>query len=274
MSEHALTPRDVDLPSLRELGPELLQITPFQRIRALILPFMWCGAYFLFAGLGWWPLAAFALVSLSFVSYGSTSHDLVHRNLGLSKRANDILLCLIELLGLRSGHAYQAVHLNHHARYPHTDDIEASAARRSLLGALAEGLVFQFRIWLWAVRHAKGARGWVAVEGSICLAMLAFAAWSYHSTSVFVDYVVLMVMGSWIIPLVTSYLPHDPHANGVLFQTRVFRGVVASVVAVEHLYHLEHHLYPLVPHHNWRRLARLLDPHLERLGVKPIRILF
>ena len=27
-------------------------------------------------------------------------------------------------------------------------------------------------------------------------------------------YVALMKMGSWIIPLVTSYLPHDPHGVG------------------------------------------------------------
>src|SRR5262249_20662478 len=148
-------------------------------------------------------------------------------------RANDILLCLTELLGLRSGHAYQAVHLHHHSRYPQADDIEASAARRSWLGALAEGPIFQVRIWLWAARNARAARGWVAAEGMLCLALCGLAACSAVFTSIFVVYVVLMIMGSWIIPFVTSYLPHDPDAKEALFQTRVFRGVVASVVAVE-----------------------------------------
>ena len=32
-------------------------------------------------------------VALSFVTYGSTSHDLVHRTLGLSRRTNDLFLC-------------------------------------------------------------------------------------------------------------------------------------------------------------------------------------
>src|SRR5262249_42017966 len=149
--------RDIELPSLLELGPDLLQTPPRRRLWTLTLPSLWCGAYFVFAALGWWPLAIFAVVALSFVTYGSTSHDLVHQNLGLPRWSNDVLLCLIELVGRRSGHAYQAAHLHPHARYPAMDDIEAAAARRSWLGALAEGFVFQFRIWLWALRNAKQA---------------------------------------------------------------------------------------------------------------------
>jgi len=82
------------------------------------------------------------------------------------------------------------------------------------------------------------------------------------------------VMGSWLIPLVTSYLPHDPAGGDELSQTRLFRGLVASMVAVEHLYHLEHHLFPSVPHQNWPRLAQRLDPHLAQAGVKAVRFWF
>jgi beta-carotene hydroxylase len=89
-------------------------------------------------------------------------------------------------------------------------------------------------------------------------------------TPVFAVYAALMVMGSWVIPLVTSYLPHDPAGRTPLSQTRLFRGRVASVVALEHLYHLEHHLYPAVPHHNWPKLARRLDPYFQASGVKPV----
>jgi beta-carotene hydroxylase len=75
-------------------------------------------------------------------------------------------------------------------------------------------------------------------------------------------------------PLVTSYLPHEPHADGKVFQTRAFRGVVASVIGLGHLYHLEHHLYAAVPHPNWPRLATRLDPYLARAGVRPVRFWF
>jgi beta-carotene hydroxylase len=187
---------------------------------------------------------------------------------------NDWLLCVVELLALRSGHAYQAAHLHHHARFPHADDIEARAAGRSWAGALAEGLVLQFRVWLWAVRHAGRARAWVIGEGVACLALLGVAIALWPVTPVPLVYAGLMVLGSWVIPLVTVYVPHDPRGQDELSRTRVFRGAVASVVALGHLYHLEHHLYPAVPHHHWPKLAKRLDPYLARAGVKPVRFWF
>jgi beta-carotene hydroxylase len=172
---------------------------------------------------------------------------------------------------LRSGRAYQAAHLLHHARYPHADDVEASAARRSWPWALAEGFVFPSRIWLGAVRNARQARAWDLGEGAACLALAAAAVALSPVTSVPLIYVALLVAGVWVIPLATARLPHVPRGKSELFQTRAFRGVVASVVGLEHLYHLEHHLYPSVPHHNWPRLARRLDPYLARAGVRPVR---
>src|SRR5262245_8982977 len=168
-------PDNQQLPSLRELGDDLLVVRPWERMFTLALPFLWCGAYFAFAASGWWAAAVLALVALSFVTYGSTSHDLVHRSLGLPRAANDWLLCLVELLALRSGPASQAAHLHHHARYPHADDVEATAARKSWAGALAEGPAFQARLWLWAWRHAGRVRGWVAGEGLACLALVGLA---------------------------------------------------------------------------------------------------
>jgi beta-carotene hydroxylase len=264
----------VAVPSLKELGPDLVRLTARQRLTALALPFVCCGAYFGFAALGWWPAAVLAVVALSFFTYGSTSHDLVHRTLGLPRAANEVLLCVIELLALRSGHAYRASHLHHHARFPHADDIEATASRKSWLGAVAEGPTFQLRLWLWALRNAPRDRAWVVGEGVACLALFVLAAALWPVTPAPLVYAVLVMMGSWPIPLVTSYVPHDPNGEDELSRTRAFRGVVASVVAVEHLYHLEHHLYPAVPHHNWPELARRLDPYLERAGVRPIKLGF
>jgi beta-carotene hydroxylase len=274
MNAGQTTAAPVSPPPLADLGPDLLRVGRSRLLLSLALPFLWCGAYFVLASRGWWPAAVLALVALSFVTYGSVSHDLVHRTLRLPRWANDLLLCVIELLALRSGHAYRAAHLHHHARYPHDDDIEATAARKSWLGAIAEGVVFQPRIWLWALRHARRERAWIVGEGVACLLLAVCAAISCLVTPVFLVYAALMVMGSWVIPLITSRVPHDPTAEGELFQTRVFRGVVASTVALGHLYHLEHHLYPSVPHHNWARLAKRLDPFLKHAGVRPVKFWF
>jgi len=261
-------------PRLSELGFDLLHLSRCQLFRAIAIPFIAFAAYWLFAGSGHWFLAVLSLVILSFVTYGSTSHDLVHRNLGLNPFLNDILLSVIEAISLRSGHAYQVAHLNHHARFPHDDDIEAAAARMSLLRTLCEGVVFQFRIYAWALWNPRGRRGWIAGEGIAVFVLIAAAAIGIPWTILPAVYAALMIAGSWIIPLITSYLPHDPQGADALRQTRLFRGRVARIVAFDHLYHLEHHLYPTVPHQNWARLARRLDPWLRARGIKPVRIGF
>jgi beta-carotene hydroxylase len=252
----------------------LTRLTWRQRAWTIALPFGCSGLYFACAAAGWWVPAVMAVVALSFVTYGSTSHDLVHRSLSLPRWLNESLLCAIELLGLRSGHAYRAAHLNHHARFPADDDIEGAAARMTWLGALADGMTLQARICWWAVRRGGPDRTWMIGEGIACLTAIAGAIALATVTIVPLVYVALVIAGSWVFPLATAYAPHDPTGSDELSRTRAYRGVVASVVGLGHLYHLEHHLYPAVPHHHWPELARRLDPYLARAGVRPVRLGF
>ena len=262
------------LPKISELGLDLLHVARPRRVLGLCLPFLCFAAYFAFASSGYWVPAVLTLMYLSFITYGSISHDLVHRNLGLSSRANNLFLSLIELLAVRSGHAYQLAHLHHHARFPGDDDIEGAASRMTMGRALIEGVMLQFRIYFWAVRRPSRNRHWIVIEGLGCLAIPLSALISFPLFPSALIYVVLMIMGSWVIPLITSYIPHNPSGATVLHQTRLFRGRIASVLAMEHLYHLEHHLYPSVPHHNWPALAKRLDPFFERSGVQPVKLWF
>ena len=261
-------------PKLADLGIDLLHLTRWQVTRSLALPFVAFGAFWILAGSEHWIPAVFSLMVLSFVTYGSTSHDLVHGSLGLKRLPNDILLSVIEVIALRSGHAYQVAHLNHHARFPQSDDIEADAARMSLTRALLEGVVFQFRIYGWALRSPRGRRNWIVGEGIAVLAIVLGAIAAVPWTIAPAIHAGLMIAGSWIIPFITSYVPHDAGAPDVWRQTRVFRGLIARIVAFDHLYHLEHHLYPAVPHQNWPRLARRLDPWFDAAGIVPVRIGF
>ncbi len=268
------TTQTVRPPRLADLGIDLLHLSKWQVTRTIALPLIAFVAFWILAYSQHWILAVFSLMILSFVTYGSTSHDLVHRNLGLKRLPNDILLAVIEAISLRSGHAYQAAHLNHHARFPRDDDIEADAARMLLPRAVLEGVVFQFRIYAWALRNPRGRRSWIVAEGIAVLAIVLSTIAALPWTIIPAVYAALMIVGSWTIPLVTSYVPHDVTASDTLHQTRVFRGLLARIVAVDHLYHLEHHLYPAVPHQNWPRLARRLDPWLNAAGIEPVRIGF
>lgn len=260
-----------NLPSLASLGQDLLHLGRLRKWCSIVLPFACVACYFWFADYRIWPVAVLFTAAYTFYSYGSTSHDLVHGNLGLPRWLNHTLLSLVELIGLRSGHAYRAAHLHHHARFPHNDDVEATAAHGSLLKALASGPLHQPNIWWWAIRHAKHDRIWIVIEGILCVMLVIGSVAACLITPIPLIYVVLVVLGSWTFPLITAYLPHNPHGAGPLFQTRRFRGNVASVLFLQHLYHLEHHLYPAVPHHHWHQLAIRLDPYLDEAGVKPIR---
>lgn len=261
------------IPSISEFA-DLTRITKFQRAVTLAAPFVCAASYFLFAALGWWILAVLCLMFLSFITYGSTSHDLVHGNLGLKRSTNNFFLFAIELLALRSGHAYRLAHLHHHARYPEDDDIEGAAAKMSFAGALREGLTYNLKLYLWAMKRTSRDKTWIRFEGVACVILIAAAISLCLFTPIFLIYAVLMIMGSWILPLMTSYFPHTPDGKNPLFQTRLFRGRIASLVAMEHLYHLEHHLYPSIPHHNWVKLSKRLDPVFERNGVEPVKLWF
>ena len=263
-----------ELPSLDELGRDLLRVAGWRKVVSLAVPFLLFAAFFMLAARGHWWLALACPVAISFLTYGSVSHDLVHRTLGLPRVWNEILLCAMELMAVRSGHAYRLSHLHHHARFPADDDIESAAARLPLPRALLEGFTVQWRLWYIAVRETGPHQAWVAGEGMAIAAMVLGAIGLLPWTMAPAIYVGLMVAGSWIFPITTVIIPHDAHGDGPLRQTRLFRGKVLSILAFEHLYHLEHHLYPQVPHQNWPVLARRLDPHFERAGLKPIKLLF
>jgi beta-carotene hydroxylase len=262
------------LPSLEDLGRDLLVVASWRRVVSLALPFLLTAGFFILAQRGFWIAALACPVILSFITYGSTSHDLVHRTLALPRWLNESLLCLIELIGLRSGHAYRFTHLHHHAHFPDEDDVEARSARLSLIGSLFDGMSLQPRLFLLALRTSKRDRGWIIGEGIAVLVLLIVAIALIPWTPLPAIFSALMVAGSWIFPLVTVFIPHNAAGVTELTQTRLFRGVVLSIVAAEHLYHLEHHLYPQVPHHHWPALARRLDPSFARLGIQPLKLLF
>ncbi len=241
-------------------------------VLSLAIPFLLALGYFAFAISGYWIPTVGCVVALSFVTFGSVSHDLVHRSLGLSKFWNEAFLTAIEMLMLRSGRAYRLSHLNHHARYPHGDDPEGAAAHGSLFRALLSGPTYFAKLWIWCFRLYPAHRRRLALEATVALLLAGIAIAISGITIIPLVYVALVYCGTWVVPLATSFIPHTPQGRDSLTQTRRFRGMLARLIAFDHLYHLEHHLYPAVPHQHWRELALRLDPYLDRAGVPVVRI--
>lgn len=266
-SESDLTHENVRLPTLHELGDDLLHVSTLRRITTIGLPFAIMLSYAVFASQQWWIPSVLCVMALCFVTYGSSSHDLVHRTLGLRRGWNTFWLSLIELLSFRSGTAYRLSHLHHHGHLLEDSDVEGAAAHTSLLRTLLSGPSMQLRLWLWAYRNHKSSRRALLMEVVGILLLLIAATVSVRWTLAPLVYAGLVIAGSWIFPLITVYIPHIAEGQTPLFQTRLFRGTIYRIIAFDHLYHLEHHLYPAVPHHHWHRLAVRLDPWFKRLGL-------
>lgn len=260
-------------PTIKELGLDLMVLPKWKLGLTIVEPLIFFVLYIALAFNGAFAAATLAVVAMSYFTYGSTSHDLVHNNLRLKRGLNDFLLSFLELISLRSGTAYRLSHLNHHRSFPHEDDIEGKAAAMTLIGSLVEGFIFQFKIVIWALENAKlKDKRRIILELIILLMILIVSIVLIPFTLIPIYYVILQIMGSWIIPFVTSYLVHNPEGDGQLLQTKLFRGKFYSIISLEHLYHLEHHMYPMVPHKNWPELARRLNPYFEQMNIKPHRV--
>jgi beta-carotene hydroxylase len=264
------TDRDIRLPSLDELGTDLLRTTPRQRRVTLVRPLIGLVIYGIAATLGlWWltPLIAF----LIFVAIVTVTHDVVHNTLGLSHRQTEWALFLMGLILLESGHAYRTTHHQHHAAFPNDDDPEGYPAKMRLVGAIFYGPVFLWRLWWWAFqrnRDRPAQRRWLLIEIAVPFIAVIIGLGLWYATPAILIYVVMAIVGSWVYPLLTVYLPHRDYGDTPLTQTHTLRGRIIPALFLELTYHLEHHLYPQVPSHNLAELARRLDPFFEEAGVE------
>jgi beta-carotene hydroxylase len=258
------------IPRLSELGPDLLVTTRRRRVLTLSLPYAGVTLFAAVWAAGWWwstPLIAFGI----FVAVVTATHDVVHRSLGLGRRATEWALFLLGAVLLESGHAYRATHLQHHRTFPSDEDPEGYPADLSAVGAILYGPVFLARLWWWAFRRAgAGQRAWLLAEAALPFA--AVGAGVLLSRGLLV-YAVMVIVGSWVYPLLTVHLPHRHYGDTPLTQTHTLRGRVVPALFLELTYHLEHHLYPQVPSHHLARLARRLDPVLADAGVQPRKVI-
>ena len=261
------------LPSLDELGGDLLRVTAAERLWSMARPLGCFAAYVLLAATGHWLAALVALAGLMFFTYVSTSHDLLHRTLGFSRGTNEVLLCVIEALVLRSGHAFRLTHLHHHRRFPHDDDVEGWVAGESWWRALLAGMGHQVRLFRWAWRRANPAeRRWMRAEAALVITAVVVSVAVVPWTRGPVVYVTCVTMSSWLYPFATVWVPHRREGRDAVTQTIAVRGRLVPEIFFQHTYHLEHHLYPAVPSHHWPELARRLDPWLREHGARLIHV--
>lgn len=246
---------------------DLTKTTAWRRRTALARPFLGVLIFALTLYIGWWWLTPLVMFGI-FVAVVTVTHDVVHRSIGLSPRQTDWALLALGAVLLESGHAYRITHLQHHRLFPGDDDPEGYPAKLSFVGAVFYGPVFLIRLWWWAFKRTPRQRGWLLAEAAVPFLALTIG--------IFVPqvllYAALAIIGSWVYPLLTVYLPHHHYGDTPLTQTRTLRGRIIPAIFLELTYHLEHHLYPQVPSHHLPELARRLDPYFAENGVVPVRV--
>jgi len=271
------------LPALHELGRDLLATTKRQRWTTLARPFVALAVFVGLALAGWWVLTPFAVFAV-FVAVVTATHDVVHRGLGLSRRATDLWLFVLGALLGASGHSYRMTHLRHHRVFPCSDgadeDPEGAPADMTFWQAVLHGPTFLPKLWWWSMRRADARlRRWLIAEAAVApsLFVLGLVFWpaSVLPSSIgLLGYLVMVINGSWVFPLMTVHLPHRDHGDTPLTATHTVRDPLVSRLFLELTYHLEHHLYPQVPTHNLAALSKRLEPTLRRHGVVPQRLFF
>lgn len=133
------------------------------------------------------------------------------------------------------------------------------------------GPAFLPRLWLWAWRRTgrhPDQRRWLLIEA--CLPLLGFALGALSPNVM--AYTVTVLLSSWFYPLFAVWLPHRHFEEEPARQSRTFRGWLMPRLFLPLAYHLEHHLYPMVPSHNLPELARRLEPTLRERGAEIVRV--
>jgi fatty acid desaturase len=239
-------------------------------------------------------LAAIVIVGRSQHALAVLMHDAAHFRLAEDRALNDFLgqwLCAFPIAS--NLYAYRKVHLRHH-RYLLTDrDPDLSLSRPYPV------VWSSFRRKL--LRDAAGIsalvmRGYLVVEdGRTRLSLGRFERWSDRETNLrraiaatiiatlFACGYGLAFLALWILPLLVVYqvilrvrgvLEHGAvDANDGLRNARTVvspNPFARFLLGPHHVsYHLEHHLYPGVPHYNLPALHRALaeDPRFARAMV-------
>ena len=136
-------------------------------------------------------------------------------------------LFALGLVLLESGHAYRVTHLQHHRTFPErrttrrgTRRSSASSARsatgRSSWSGCGAGRTARCRPGRPGL---AGRRGGVPIAGGGRRGRCCG-----RSTPALLVYAVMAIVGSWVYPLLTVYLPHHDYGDTPLTQTRTLRG--------------------------------------------------
>lgn len=215
---------------------------------------------------------ALLLLPVLFATALCCVHCAVHRSLGLSPRANEVVMTLASLLVFESGHAMAVTHIHHHEADPDAEDPEGYIETLPLGRLVLEAPRYRYRLWAWAARRGFPRPGPAALEaawnvGSIVLALAVLGSAPWLSVLIGGVHV-----GNAVFVVAAARGPHTNYGRAIDSPFVKVRGRITPWLLAGHAWHVEHHLYPEVPLPGLRRVVPVVDPILDRLGAHEVRV--
>jgi fatty acid desaturase len=233
-------------------------------------------AYVALAVRGWW-VPALLVFLLGYVGLIVAIHDLCHRALKLSPKANQWWLSILGVMGEVSGSAIQATHLVHHrifsaafaghlsdGEHVYDHDPETAFGGLPLWRAMALSPFYQLSLWRWTRQQRQALRRRTIAEAGFHFLLGILSVALIPWTIVPVVYAVGVFICGVIFPLVSARIFHDVDSVDALESTRSLRGPMPWLT-MGLADHLEHHLYPSVPSIRARTLAKRIEAPLAAL---------
>ena len=161
------------------------------------------------------------------------------------------------------------LHLHHHKHCMDEDDWEAMSARLKGWQAILLGPYFPYKLHVRAYEiGTKKQKRWVTAEiiGNVVWIALVFGVFDVTFLKV---HVLVMALGQCFTAFFAVWtVHHDCDRNH--FIGRTVRGRLKSILTYNMFYHVEHHLYPMVPTCHLQELAARLDAVAPELQQKRV----
>ncbi|WP_313914986.1 fatty acid desaturase [Tahibacter sp.] len=233
---------------------DLTRLAPHEILAEIVLPLPWLLLAWSLAAQGWSALALLAMAPF-FTTALRLTHDTFHRNLGLERRAGDLLLFALSLLLGGALHAIEYTHLRHHRDSLGADDIEGRMARYGFWAALVRSPLYPLLIHVETLRRGSTRqRRWVRRE-LVAVALVQALIWSSGDTALQTLSLALLLANA-LVPMIGIWSVHRDCDSGHARSSR--RGWLLRL-SFNMLYHDEHHAYPGVPARRLPQLVQRID---------------
>lgn len=192
-------------------------------------------------------------------------HNGFHEALNIPKWGYPLMFHLHSMFMLTSIHAVKYNHLRHHKFCLQEEDYEGKSARMNWYCAILYGPIHYVKIHWVTWKEGKKYRRRMILDWT-CISVFVLSI-IYFKINWIWWFVAMMITSEFLMAFFAVWtVHHDMHEHPTIARTQ--RNKWKNRLTFNMFYHLEHHLFPLVPTIKLPELARRIDKVLPELEKK------